>query len=39
VINPLESIQWRVLDKLDRADRLEVEGHLFDELMNEVECD
>ncbi|WP_429012753.1 replication endonuclease [Aeromonas hydrophila] len=37
--NPYRCELWRVLDKLDRADRLEVEGHLFDELMNEVECD
>ncbi len=37
--NPYRCELWRVLDKIDRADRLEVEGHLFDELMNEVECD
>ena len=37
--NPYRCELWRMLDKLDRADRLEVEGHLIDELMNEVECD
>lgn len=37
--NPYRCELWRVLDKIDRADRLAVEGHLFDELMNEVECD
>lgn len=37
--NPYRCELWRVLDKIDRADRLEVEGHLFDEQMNEVECD
>ncbi|MNE26361.1 hypothetical protein D3C80_1197230 [compost metagenome] len=37
--NPYRCELWRVLDKIDRADRLEVEGHFFDELMSEVECD
>ncbi len=37
--NPYRCELWRVLDKLDWADRHEVESPLFDELMSEVEFD
>jgi hypothetical protein len=37
--NPYQCELWRVLDKLDWADRHEVENPRFDELMSEVACD
>jgi hypothetical protein len=37
--NPYQCELWRALDKLDLADRHEVESPLFDELMSEVACD
>ncbi|MEV3802798.1 hypothetical protein RI528_04525 [Aeromonas veronii] len=37
--NPYRCELWRVLDKLDWAERHEVESPLFDELMSEVEFD
>ena len=37
--NPYRCELWRVLDKLDRAERHEVESPRFDELMSEVEFD
>ncbi len=36
--NPYRCELWRELDKLDWADRHEVESPLFDELMSEVAC-